>query len=179
MGLEVAVKNKMKRKKTLPKSIKQEEFDIMIKKVPKKDKEARVGFVLGYEAGMRLGEVKDLQPECVERTQIRILEGKGLKDRIVPKPVSWKDWMLDVLPITKSKRSLQRNFKTACKKAKLDPNYTFHSLRHGFATTLLENGSALNYIQVLLGHDNIATTSIYTKARPLDALASYQKTFRK
>ena len=72
---------------------------------------------------------------------------------------------------------LQRNFKTACVKAKLNSLYTFHSLRHGFATRLHESGTPLNQVQVLLGHSNISTTSVYVKANPLDAIKSYEDLF--
>lgn len=165
-----------KRKKTLPKSIRTEEYPLLMKEA-KKDKEFYLSCKLGYEAGLRIFEVKSLMPQEVEKNQIRILEGKGLKERIVPKPKGWNDGMTKLLPIKKSIRSLQRNFKTACKKSGLNPLYTFHSLRHGFATRLLENGTAINQVSYFLGHENVATTSIYIKANPIDALKSYEDNF--
>ena len=63
------------------------------------------------------------------------------------------------------------------KKAKLNPLYSFHSLRHGFATRLLESGMPPNHVQVLLGHSNLSTTSIYTTANPIDAIKSYEEVF--
>jgi len=108
---------------------------------------------------------------------VDVISGKGGRDRKVPLPKGWKNWMKDILPIKKSGRSLERNFKTAAKRAKLNPEYSFHSLRHGFATRLLESGVPLNHVQVLLGHANISTTSVYIRARPLDAIKSYEDLF--
>lgn len=161
----------------LPKSLSPEEFKSLIRCVPKADKEARVAFLLAYGSGLRISEVVGLRSDNLRENSMEILSGKGKKDRIVPKPKGWKDWMTKLLPISKTPRSLQRNFKSAAKKAKLNPKYTFHSLRHGFATRLLENGVPLNQIQLLLGHSSLATTSLYTKARPIDAIKSYEELF--
>ena len=57
--------------------------------------------------------------------------------------------------------------------------YTFHSLRHGWATRMLENGTPINIVSLGLGHANIATTSIYLKASPQDLLKSYEEKFWK
>lgn len=161
----------------LPKSVTQEEFKKLIQNTRKKDKAAKVAFLLAYESGLRLGEVCSLKPSNVKEKWVEIISGKGAKDRMAPLPKTWKAWMVELLPIKKSMRSLERNFKTAAKKAGLNSEYTFHSLRHGFATRLLEAGVPLNQVQLFLGHSNISTTSIYTKARPTDALKSYEDLF--
>jgi integrase/recombinase XerD len=163
--------------KKLPKAILSDEFPKLVKNTKPKDTQAKIAFLLAYGAGLRLSEVLSIKPENIKKTYLEVISGKGSKDRNVPKPKGWKDYMTKLLPIKKSGRSLERNFKAACKRAGLNPDYTFHSLRHGFATRLMENGVPLSHIQVLLGHSNISTTNVYTRARPVAALKSYEELF--
>ena len=166
-----------KKKKTLPKAVRPEEFKALIQSISEGDKRVKVGFLLAYGAGLRLSEIFALKQENILSDKIQIWSGKGGVDRTVPKPKGWKDWMMKEIPIKKTPRTLERNFKSAAKEAKLPNHYTFHSLRHGFATRLIESGVPLNQVQLLLGHSNISTTSIYTKANPIDALKSYEDLF--
>lgn len=186
--LETAPKEKKARRKTIPKAVRIEEFKELIKHIPEKDKIARVSFLLAYGAGLRVSEIvggkrEDGQPipiltkDKVRDNSILLEDAKYGKDRVVPLPKGWKSWMTDLLPIKRTARSLERKFKVYAKEAKLPEHYTFHSLRHGFAVRLLESGVPANQVQLLLGHSNLATTSRYVSANPVDALKSYEELF--
>ena len=161
----------------LPKCVRPEEWIELVKATPTDDKIARVAFLLAYGAGMRVSEVMRCKPEHFREKSIFIPESKYGVERIVPLPKGWKKDFLKVLPIKKSKRTVQRKFTIYSRKAKLNPDYSIHSLRHGFATRNLESGVPINQVQLMMGHSNLATTSIYTKANPVDALKSYEELF--
>jgi len=164
--------------KKIPKSIRPEEWILLIKQVPKKDKIAIISFLLAYGSGMRISEVKRCSKDHIKQNNsIYIPQSKYGVERVVPLPKGWKKTFESLLPIKESIRTLQRKFKKYAKQAGLNPKYTFHSLRHGFATRALEQGIPINQVQLALGHSNISTTSIYTKANPTDLLKSYEDKF--
>lgn len=174
--------------KTIVKGLTVEEFRKLISVIPAKDKISKTAFLLAFGAGLRISEVvggkredgdhiKALEKDNVKENYINIFGGKGKKDRVVPKPKGWRDYMNDVLPIKKSSRTLQRNFKKYAKAANLPDYYSFHSLRHGFGTRMVESGVPLNQVQLLMGHSSLTVTNVYTKARPQDALKSYEELF--
>ncbi|KKL45609.1 hypothetical protein LCGC14_2353870, partial [marine sediment metagenome] len=158
-------------------AVRPEEFILLIKQVPPKDHIARVSFLLAYGSGLRISEVLRCKKEHFKGNSLFIPESKYGVERIVPKPKGWKDVFFRFLPIIVTARTLQRKFKSYSLKANLTKHYTFHSLRHGFATRSLESGVPINQVQVLLGHSNISTTSVYTKANPHDAIKSYEDLF--
>ncbi len=131
-----------------------------------------------YSAGLRLGEVIQLRIADVhsDRMQLFIKAGKGKKDRYTIlssqllellrtyyKQYRPKYWLFEGQDGGQySARSVQNIFRRAVIKAKVNPYATVHTLRHSFATHLLEHGTDLRYIQHLLGHSSSKTTEIYT-----------------
>lgn len=168
---------KPKKAKKILKCVRPEEFKLLINVVPKTDIIARVSFLLAYASGLRVSEVLRVTPEHLRDNSIFIPESKYGVERIVPLPKGWKQEFLKELPLPTTIRTLERKFKKYSKLAKLPKHYVFHSLRHGFATRLLESGVPINQVQVLLGHSNISTTSVYVKANPIDAIRSYEELF--
>lgn len=168
----------MKQKsRKIPKAVRPEEFKLFIRQVPTNDLIARIGFLLAYGSGLRVSEVLRVNRENIKENTIFVSESKYGVERIVPKPKGWKLGFGFHIPLKTTARTLQRKFKSYSKKAKLPDHYTFHSLRHGFATRLLESGTPISHVQVLLGHSNLSTTSVYTKANPHDAIKSYEDLF--
>ncbi len=129
-----------------------------------------------YYAGMRLNEVRNIRWEDVdfEREIIHIKVAKGDKDRVVFLHPNLKNTLeiygkkqMGYIFISQrgkkySPKSIQLIVKNAAKRAKINKNVTPHTLRHSFATHLLEGGADIRYIQQLLGHKHIKTTQIYT-----------------
>ena len=142
----------------------------------------RAILMLAYSAGLRVGEVVKLKPEDIDvkRGLIHIKGSKGRKDRytLLSKHVLkeyWKKyrpqkWLFEGAKEGKhlSTRAAEKIFQNACKKAGITKEVSFHSLRHSFATHLLESGTDLRYIQELLGHVHSKTTEIYTHVSTKD-----------
>lgn len=171
------IQEKKRSQRKIPKCVRPEEFKELINQVPKKDNLARISFLLAYASGLRISEVLRVKVEHFRGNQLFVPESKYGVERVVPIPKGWREEFNKYLPLNITKRTLQRKFKRYSKDAKLNSIYTFHSLRHGFATRCLESGIPINQVQVLLGHSNISTTSIYTKANPIDALRNYESLF--
>ncbi len=132
-----------------------------------------------YCCGLRLSEAIHMKVQDIDsaRMLIWVRGGKGGKDRGVPLPVKtlellrsyWQlkrptGWLFPgrTLEGAISPSALQRAFKDALRQSGIQKKATVHSLRHSYATHLLERGVDLRVIQQLLGHTCPATTSIYT-----------------
>jgi site-specific recombinase XerD len=156
----------------------------------------RVILTVCYAAGLRISEVVRLKPSAIDsrRMVIRVNAGKGGKDRYVMlsprlldllreywKTTRPKEWLFpgrdDRQPINKA--TIERACRDARERSGIGKPVTPHSLRHAFAMHLLEAGTDLRTIQLLMGHRGLSTTSRYLQiatskicatASPLDAL---------
>ena len=166
-----------RKERKLPVVISQEEMKPIFEAID--NMKHRIILMLTYSAGLRVGEVVKLKPEDIDgnRRLIHIRGAKGKKDRYtilsetileglreywkLYKPTTWLfEGQYDGKPI--NIRSVQKVFERAVTKANIRKDVSVHSLRHAFATHLLESGVDLRYIQELLGHSSSKTTEIYT-----------------
>ncbi|MDE1524758.1 site-specific tyrosine recombinase XerD [Ligilactobacillus salivarius] len=137
-----------------------------------------------YATGLRISEIINLKLEDLHLTMGTLQTlGKGHKERIVPvgdEAIKWVNRYLEEArpKLLKQKRSnylflnfhgnnltrqgVWKNLKAEVRKAGIQKNITPHTLRHSFATHILENGADLRIVQELLGHADISTTQIYT-----------------
>ena len=134
--------------------------------------------LLIYSGGLRMGELLNLKIGDIDSQsmKIHIRQAKGKKDRYIMlsenvltmlrnyyKRYQPKDYIIEGRNGGKySPTSVQSVFKTALKKSGIRKKVTVHSLRHSFATHLLDEGTDIRYIQELLGHKRLETTQIYT-----------------
>jgi site-specific recombinase XerD len=137
----------------------------------------KAALMLLYSSGLRLQECVNLRPVHIEsdRMKVRVEDGKGKKDRytvlskrtletlreyfLAFKP---KTWLFEGLEGKRyAPRTINHIVTQAAMRASISKNVTPHTLRHSFATHLMESGVALPVIQQLLGHTSIKTTMIY------------------
>lgn len=165
-----------KKTRKLPIILSREDIKILISVMC--NKKHRLIIMLAYGAGLRVSEITNLRVRNLDfqRSLITVRQGKGSKDRQTLLPHTLRQELLyyvrarnpcDYLFESErggklSTRTIQKVFKNALVRSGLDVAVTFHSLRHSFATHLLENGTDMRYVQALLGHSSIKTTQIYT-----------------
>jgi len=152
--------------------------------------------MLAYSCGLRVSEVASMKLKNIDSSRMVVIveQGKGRKDRVVSlsdkmlqqlrqyyreyKPVNWLFEGSDRSRYI-STRTVQTVFNNGVKAVGIEKNLSFHSLRHSYATHMLEAGVDLRFIQELLGHRSSKTTEIYTHvsvqslgkiANPLDQL---------
>jgi site-specific recombinase XerD len=171
----VKIKRPRKEKK-LPAIFSKQEIALMLSHV--KNIKHKSIFITAYSAGLRINEVRMLKPDAIDsdRMQIRVDNGKGNKARLTllsPNVlIQLRDYYKMYRPIKYlfegyvpgspiSTRTIQKVFFDCVKKSGITKAVTFHSLRHSFATHLLEQGANLRLIQQLLGHHSLKTTSVY------------------
>ena len=163
--------------KRLPQVLSKDEVSKII--TMEKNPKHRLLLVLVYSSGLRVSEVVALKKEHIDmsRKVLYIKQGKGRKDRctLLSEKAAHlltdycaifdvETWLFPGQPATHSLsiRSAQKIFDKAVRKAGIRKDISIHSLRHSFATHLLESGTDIRYIQTLLGHSSIRTTERYT-----------------
>jgi len=165
-----------KKEKSLPNVLSTEEVSALLKSIENLKHKAILSLI--YSAGLRISECINMRIKDIDsqRMQIRVEQSKGKKDRytiLSPKTLGiLRAYFLEYRPkeylfegpteAKYSARSIQVIFHRAAQAAKITKKVSVHTLRHSFATHLLENGVGLRYIQNLLGHENSKTTEIYT-----------------
>ena len=181
----------------------QEEIERFFDNVP--SLRNRTALMVAYGSGLRVSEVVALKVEHIDspRKLLRVEQGKGKRDRytlLSPRLLEvlrtwWRaarpmDWLFPGWRVNAhlTAASLQDACRDAVERAGLRKRITVHSLRHSFATHLLENGTDIRVIQVLLGHRRIDTTARYTAVSsqliaqtqsPLDQLEARKRLGRK
>jgi site-specific recombinase XerD len=140
----------------------------------------RMALTTIYGLGLRLGEGLKLEVGHIEssRQLVMVRSGKGAKDRAVPLPAPLLErlrryWKVDrprseqrLLFVSAAgtamhETTLQKTFSAACADAKLVRHATIHTLRHSYATHLVEAGISLRTVQDILGHSSLRTTEVY------------------
>lgn len=174
-----------KREKTMPAVLSQQEVKRLLNSVH--NLKHRTILTLIYSAGLRVSEAVRLKHDNIdqERQMIHIVQSKGKKDRYtvlsnaaytlleqyrltepIVGPWVFPSGLANGKHLTV--RSVQYVFEKAKRAAGITKRASVHTLRHSFATHLLEAGTDLRYIQELLGHENLATTQIYTHVSKRD-----------
>lgn len=146
----------------------------------------RAILALIYSCGLRISELINLKlvDFHIDRKQLIVKNGKGRKDRYVSLADSFIPLLSNYYYSYKPKsffvegqkggkysaESVRKFLKNSCRRANIQKNVTPHTLRHSYATHLLENGVDIRYIQLLLGHSKPETTMIYTHVKRKDLM---------
>ena len=164
----------------LPAVLSAEEVSELLAVAPGPGLKYRAALSISYGAGLRASEVCNLTVGDIDsdRMLIHVVQGKGRKDRkVMLSPglldllrAYWREarpegWLFPGKPKINpiSPRQLNRAFTSAKRMAGINRPATLHTLRHSFATHLLEGGTDVRVIQVLLGHAKLTTTARYTQ----------------
>ncbi len=188
-----------KKEKKLPVYLTYGEVDRLIRSIRDDEYLMRAIVEVLYGCGLRVSEIINMKLKDVHNEE-KVIEckGKGNKQRFVPindiALASIKKYLLEVRDKLKYKASDSLLFLTnkgkrvtrqyvfclvneLSKRANINKKISPHTLRHSFATHLLENGANLRAVQVMLGHESIATTEIYTHMNVSNIIENYDKYF--
>jgi integrase/recombinase XerD len=164
------------REKTLPIVLSKEEVQRIVNNAGNIKHKAMLSLI--YSCGLRRGEVLALKIRDLDKDRkvIRIEQAKGKKDRYVPYSDKLRVLLREYYAAWKpkeflfegqgggpySERSIAKVLEKAVKQSRISKKVTLHTLRHSFATHLLEAGTDIRYIQEVLGHNSPKTTMLYT-----------------
>lgn len=173
-----------KRSRKLPNVLSQEEVLNIIRCTQNLKHRAIISLI--YSCGLRISELINLKlvDFHIERKQLIVKNGKGRKDRYVSLAESFLPLLSNYYHSFKpsiyfvegqkggkySAESVRQFLRRSCTKAQIKKTVTPHTLRHSYATHLLENGVDIRYIQSLLGHAKPETTMIYTHVKRKDLM---------
>jgi len=167
-----------KREKRLPTVLTKQEVTNLMNSIANSKSKLMVSLM--YACGMRVSELTNLKVNDLDFTEKigQIRQAKGKKDRVFNIPEFLLEKLKKQVEIQKdfnqiylfsgrdnkqmSSRNMQKIVSNAAKKAGINKEVHCHTLRHSFATHLLENKVDIRFIQEMLGHSNLATTQIYT-----------------
>ncbi|GMU94904.1 MAG: integrase [Ignavibacterium album] len=172
---------KMKKPNSLPNILTTEEVKNIIYSLTNLKHRAIISTI--YSCGLRISEAVNLKIQDIDSKAmtIKIVNAKGKNDRIVMLSEKLLELLREYFKEYKPKtylfegqfgekystRSIQQIFNNAVTKVKIKKRVTVHSLRHSFASHLLDNGTDIRFIQELLGHKHLSTTQIYTHINPV------------
>lgn len=172
---------KMKKPNSLPNVLSTEEVKRIINSIENIKHRAIISTI--YSCGLRISEAVNLKINDIDSSAmtVKIVNAKGKNDRIVMLSEKLLSTLRDYFKEYKPKvylfegqkgekyssRSIQQIFNNAVKKAGIKKKVTVHTLRHSFASHLLDNGTDIRFIQELLGHKHLSTTQIYTHINPV------------
>lgn len=169
-----------KKSKKLPTILTNDEIKLLIKNTKSKRNKLIIEFI--FSTGIRISEFVNMKINDLNFQEAtgKVISGKGNKDRIIILSKKWIDKYKKYL--NKREKEIESNYlfctskgknlsvdtvqkflKNSAKLAKITKKVSPHTLRHSFATSLLEHDVNIRYIQQLLGHSNLNTTQIYTK----------------
>lgn len=194
-----------KKQRKLPEVLSNEEISSLLSSIDTSKKEGSRDLAMlltMYSSGLRVSELLDLKIEDISFNKriILVWSGKGNKERSVPINQDCLDVILNYIDTSRkefpnSKKSpylflnkfgnpMSRNYffvlvKEYAALAGINKNIHPHTLRHSFATTLLENGINIVALKDMLGHSHLETTQIYTKVSTKKAFKDYSSTFDK
>ncbi|MCF4100065.1 site-specific integrase [Gillisia sp. M10.2A] len=182
--IDVSALRRPKKDRLLPTVLSQEQVLDLLRAT--RNLKHRAVLALIYSSGLRLGELLSLKLSNIDidRRQILVKQAKGRKDRYVVMADSFIPLLFNYLGTYSPKiyfvegqngevysaSSVRSFLKLACKRARIIKRVTPHTLRHSYATHMLENGIGLRYIQELLGHSKPETTMIYTHVAQKDLM---------